>query len=207
LTGITTSIGDQCLVRMEFDTSDAMWHEHVTPLRSKAAEVIGAATGARLIALSGNMCTDKKPAAVNVVLGRGRSVAAGIHLPDPLIREVLKTDARTLADVNTRKNLVGSARAGSLGFNAHAANIVAAIFIACGQDPAMGRGSRRPPGPDDDGVYVAVTLPRYWSARRGNGDLHAEGVGLLGAGRRRPAGTHARRLRDQPARCLPGNCP
>lgn len=37
-------------------------------------------------------------------------------------------------DLNINKNLVGSAMAGSIGgYNAHAANIVAAIYIACGQ--------------------------------------------------------------------------
>ena len=37
-------------------------------------------------------------------------------------------------ELNLNKNLVGSAMAGSIGgFNAHAANIVAAIYIACGQ--------------------------------------------------------------------------
>lgn len=37
-------------------------------------------------------------------------------------------------ELNISKNLVGSAMAGSIGgFNAHAANIVAAIYIACGQ--------------------------------------------------------------------------
>ncbi len=38
------------------------------------------------------------------------------------------------------KNLVGSAVAGTVagaGSNAHAANVVAAIFIATGQDPAQ----------------------------------------------------------------------
>ena len=39
-----------------------------------------------------------------------------------------------LVDLNISKNLVGSAMAGSLGgFNAHAANVVTAIFIATGQ--------------------------------------------------------------------------
>ena len=39
-----------------------------------------------------------------------------------------------LVDLNISKNLVGSAMAGSMGgFNAHAANIVSAIFIATGQ--------------------------------------------------------------------------
>jgi hydroxymethylglutaryl-CoA reductase (NADPH) len=36
------------------------------------------------------------------------------------------------------KNLIGSAMAGSIGgFNAHAANLVAATFLATGQDPAQ----------------------------------------------------------------------
>lgn len=39
-----------------------------------------------------------------------------------------------LAELNVSKNLVGSAMAGAIGgFNAHAANIVTAIFIATGQ--------------------------------------------------------------------------
>jgi hydroxymethylglutaryl-CoA reductase (NADPH) len=39
-----------------------------------------------------------------------------------------------LCDLNIAKNLTGSALAGSIGgFNAHAANIVTAIFLATGQ--------------------------------------------------------------------------
>lgn len=39
-----------------------------------------------------------------------------------------------MVEVNISKNLVGSAMAGSIGgYNAHAANIVTAIYIACGQ--------------------------------------------------------------------------
>ena len=51
-----------------------------------------------------------------------------------LSMQVLKTNVEALVDLNISKNLVGSAMAGSLGgFNAHAANIVTAIFIATGQ--------------------------------------------------------------------------
>ena len=93
LTGITTAIGGTSVfVRLEFDTKDAMGMNMVTIASAKAAETISAATGARLIALSGNLCTDKKPAAVNLVLGRGRTVAAGVFLSDALVREVFKTD-------------------------------------------------------------------------------------------------------------------
>lgn len=47
---------------------------------------------------------------------------------------MLKTTTEDLVEVNINKNLVGSAMAGSIGgYNAHAANIVTAIYIACGQ--------------------------------------------------------------------------
>lgn len=39
-----------------------------------------------------------------------------------------------LTELNVSKNFVGSAMAGAIGgFNAHAANIVTAVFIATGQ--------------------------------------------------------------------------
>lgn len=48
--------------------------------------------------------------------------------------QTLKTSTYSLIEVNINKNLVGSAMAGCLGgYNAHAANIVTAIYIACGQ--------------------------------------------------------------------------
>ena len=39
-------------------------------------------------------------------------------------------------EVNISKNLIGSAIAGSMGFNAHYANMIGAIFLATGQDEA-----------------------------------------------------------------------
>lgn len=50
------------------------------------------------------------------------------------MKNVLKTNVSALVDLNVNKNLIGSAMAGSIGgFNAHAANVVSAIFIATGQ--------------------------------------------------------------------------
>lgn len=55
-------------------------------------------------------------------------------VPADVVSSVLKTTVQALVDVNISKNLIGSAVAGSIGgFNAHAANIVTAIFIATGQ--------------------------------------------------------------------------
>lgn len=55
-------------------------------------------------------------------------------VPGKVVAEVLKTSVSALVEANITKNLVGSSLAGSIGGNnAHAANIVAAMFIACGQ--------------------------------------------------------------------------
>jgi hydroxymethylglutaryl-CoA reductase (NADPH) len=91
-----------------------------------------------IISLSGNFCTDKKPAAVNWIDGRGKAVVAEAIIPGDIVRNVLKSDVNALVELNIAKNLIGSAMAGSIGgFNAHASNIVTAIFLATGQDPAQ----------------------------------------------------------------------
>jgi hydroxymethylglutaryl-CoA reductase (NADPH) len=93
----------------------------------------------KIISLSGNYCTDKKAAAVNWILGRGKSVVAEVVIPSEAVRKVLKCSVPDLVKLNTDKNLVGSALAGIAtgGFNAHAANVTTAIFLATGQDPAQ----------------------------------------------------------------------
>ncbi|HJJ87380.1 MAG TPA: hypothetical protein O0X17_03480, partial [Methanocorpusculum sp.] len=159
-------------VRMSYKTGDAMGMNMATIASEAASKIIEEATGLRLIASSGNMCCDKKPAAINAVEGRGKTVSAGVFLSDELIRTVLKTEARLLIEVNMRKNLVGSARAGALGFNAHAANVVAALFLACGQDAAHvveGGNCITTAEAVDGGVYVSVTLPSLQVGTVGGG--------------------------------------
>lgn len=82
-------------------------------------------------------CYERKLTVLFVFLrieGRGKSVVAEAIVPAEIVSSVLKTSVHVLVDVNITKNLIGSAVAGSIGgFNAHAANIVTAIFIATGQ--------------------------------------------------------------------------
>lgn len=87
---------------------------------------------------SGNYCSDKKPAAVNWIEGRGKSVVCEAIIKEEVVKKILKTNVASLVELNMLKNLTGSAVAGALGgFNAHASNIVSAIYIATGQDPAQ----------------------------------------------------------------------
>lgn len=85
------------------------------------------------------MCSDKKPAAINWILGRGKSVVAECLIGYRAVEAVLKTDAVSLEKLCLAKNFSGSALAGATsgGFNAHAANVVAAVFAATGQDLAQ----------------------------------------------------------------------
>ncbi|MEQ2260297.1 hypothetical protein XENORESO_012216 [Xenotaenia resolanae] len=119
-----------------------------------------------VLSVSGNYCTDKKPAAINWILGRGKSAVCEATIPGQVVKEVLKSSTAALVDLNISKNLVGSAMAGSVGgFNAHSANIVAAIYIACGQDPAQTVGSSscitqmEAAGPDGEDLYISCTMP------------------------------------------------
>jgi hydroxymethylglutaryl-CoA reductase (NADPH) len=197
---VTTYVaGTSVFVRLEFDTKDAMGMNMATIASQAVGDLIERETGAHLVALSGNMCTDKKPAAINLIRGRGKTVVAGVRLSDAMVTDLLKTDTATLAEVNHRKNLVGSARAASFGFNAHAANVVAAIFIACGQDAAHvveGSGAITTVDQVDGGVYVSVTLPSLPVGTVGGGtgiETQQECLALLGvAGGGDPPGVHAK---------------
>mmetsp|Transcript_18098 Transcript_18098/g.20264 ORF Transcript_18098/g.20264 Transcript_18098/m.20264 type:complete len:185 (+) Transcript_18098:477-1031(+) len=85
------------------------------------------------------MCArTKKPSAINWIEGRGKSVVAEAVIKRDIVENMLHTTVDSLVSTNIAKNLVGSSVAGSIGgFNAHAANIVAATFLATGQDPAQ----------------------------------------------------------------------
>jgi len=100
-------------------------------------ELIEPETGVECVALSGNYCVDKKPAAINFIEGRGKRIFAEVVLDKHVLGKCLKTSARSLVEVQYRKNLLGSAMAGSMGFNAHYANMLAAFFLATGQDVAQ----------------------------------------------------------------------
>jgi hydroxymethylglutaryl-CoA reductase (NADPH) len=198
-------VGDNVFLRFRYDTKDAMGMNMATIATRAACEVVERETAASLVALSGNLCTDKKPAAVNAVEGRGRSVTADVLLPREVVEERLHTTPEAVAEVNTRKNLTGSAKAGSLGFNAHVANVVAAVFLATGQDAAQvveGANAITTVEVREDGLYAAVSLASLEVGTVGGGTklpTQSEGLDVLGVrGGGDPAGENA----DALAECI-----
>ena len=47
-----------------------------------------------LVAISGNMCTDKKSAAINWVEGRGKSIVCEARIPGQYVEATLKTTVK-----------------------------------------------------------------------------------------------------------------
>lgn len=156
--------GTTVFLRFRFATGDAMGMNMTTIACDRMVrEVIEPETGVPCIALSGNLCVDKKPSAINFQQGRGKRIRAEVELGPEVLQTILKTSSNELVEVQYRKNLLGSIAAGSSGFNAQFANMVAAFFIATGQDVAhVGEGSMgitaiEPRG--RDGVLASIFMP------------------------------------------------
>ncbi len=167
-------IGRNVWLRFAYETGDAAGLNMVTIATQRACDWIAAnQKGAKLVALSGNVCVDKKVSGLNFVLGRGKSVIAEAVLTRKALKGVLKCSAEEFVDVNYRKNLLGSVMGVSRGFNAHAANVIAATFIALGQDPAhVVDGSMAVTTAELEGngdVYVSVTIPALCVGTLGGG--------------------------------------
>ncbi|WP_174591632.1 hydroxymethylglutaryl-CoA reductase (NADPH) [Methanocella conradii] len=196
-------VGRSVFLRLAFDTKDAMGMNMATIASDAVMRLLEKKFDLRLVALSSNMCTDKKPAAINVIEGRGRTTVAEVLVPRKVVIERLKATPEDLCEVNYRKNFLGSARAVSFGFNAHVANVVAAMYIACGQDPAhVVEGSNAITSAElhDGDLLFTVSFPSLPLGTVGGGTglaTQSECLSLLGVrGGGDPPGSNARKLAE-----------
>jgi len=193
-------VGNLVWLRLVYRTGDAMGMNMATIASDEVCKVIEKSfPEAECVALSGNMCVDKKPSCLNKLLGRGKYVVAEALLPRDVVVKILKTEPEAIHYINISKNLMGSAAACSLSFNAHFANIIAAIFIATGQDVAQvvesSLGYTWTELREDGSLYISVTLPSLEVGTVGGGTwlpTQREALELLGvAGGGSPPGINA----------------
>jgi len=195
-------VGRSLFLRFSYDTADAMGMNMVTFATQKICDSVSQNfPSIELLALSGNMCIDKKPSALGLLYGRGFSINAEALVPNELIREKLHCTSERLIEVATRKLFIGSGLAGAYGFNAHVANIIAAMFIATGQDPAhVVEGSQAITTVeqyDQDTLYIGVYLSSINCATVGGGTdgrTQQEALKILGVTNTLPPGENSRRL-------------
>lgn len=172
-------VGNLLYIRIECTTGDAAGHNMVT----KAAEqvqkwVLGNFSDLSYASISGNFCTDKKPSAVNGILGRGKYTIAEVTIPKKILTRMLRTTADDIVRLNYEKNYVGGVIAGSLrSANAHFANMVLGFYLATGQDAAniieASQGFVHCEVRDGGDLYFSCTLPNVI-------------VGTVGAGKTIP---------------------
>jgi hydroxymethylglutaryl-CoA reductase (NADPH) len=165
--------GRSLFIRFSFDSEDAMGMNMATIATEKAALFIEKETGIKCLSVSGNYDVDKKAAWINFINGRGKQVWADVTLKKEVVENILKTTSDKISELILRKIMTGSGLSGSIGFNAHYANIIAAIFAATGQDLGQvvegSLGVTAAETLDNGDLYFSIFLPNLMVGTVGGG--------------------------------------
>ena len=161
-----------CLyTRFNYTTGDAAGQNMTGRATLAACEWIREQTGARFM-LTGSMDTDKKHSMANTLLTRGRRVVAEALLPRPVLHARLGLTPEQLLEAR-QLHAIGGLMAGSAYNGAHAANALAALFIATGQDVAnvaeSHAGLTYTYITEDGDYYWSLTLPALIVGTTGGG--------------------------------------
>jgi len=122
--------------------------------------------------LEGNLATDKKASKVNDLQTRGKRVTAEVTLSEQTCLHHLGAEPASIAH-HGKISAINSFFGGLNSNGAHAANGLAALFIACGQDEAnVAESSASITNVtllDDSSLHVSVTIPSLIVATYGGG--------------------------------------
>jgi hydroxymethylglutaryl-CoA reductase (NADPH) len=177
--------GRQVILNLGFSTGDAQGMNMIVKATEAICRWVEASyPGSRYLLFSG-MCSEKRASGFLLARGKGKRVTAGCLIPHQVLRLYLHVSADELFRT-WQTTVMGHLQAGAIGYNAHAANGLAAIFIATGQDVANVVNAScaltcfelQP-----DGLYVSTTLPALTVATVGGGTglpSQSEALGILG---------------------------
>lgn len=166
--------GNYVYILFEYLTGDASGQNMVTIATNAVFEFIMANSPVtpKHAFLDGNLSGDKKASSQSLRSVRGKKVTAEAHIPADLINKYLHTTPEKMMSF-TQMSTVGGALSGSIGVNAHYANALAALYIACGQDAACvaesAIGITRIEVDCHGDLYASVTLPNLMVGTVGGG--------------------------------------
>jgi len=156
--------GNHVYLILDYTTGDASGQNMVTIATQKVCEHImeHATIRPQAFFVEANLSGDKKATAHSFVTVRGKKVSAEVTLPAALVAYRLRTTPRELERC-WKMFAIGAIQSGSIGVHGHFANALAALYIACGQDPACvaesAVGVTRFEVTDNGDLYASVTLP------------------------------------------------
>lgn len=156
-------VGPLRYLRFNYSTGDAAGQNLVSKATFFACEWIrNNYPGRPKYFMSGNTETDKKHSHMNILFSRGKRVVAEAFIRPEVFEQVMHFDASKLLWVR-QVQMTGAVLAGSANNGAHAANGLAALFIATGQDAATvaeGHAAITYAQRLEDGTYYwSITLP------------------------------------------------
>ncbi len=155
------------------DTDEAMGMNMVTLAAQAIADwIVAHSEGVKCMTVAGNVDSDKKASRRTHQRGRGYEVIASVTLSKETIADILKSTPADMVAVAKAKLDAGSDVAGAIGKNLHVANIVAALYLATGQDAAhVVEGSLADTTVEETatGLKVSVRLPAILVGVRGGG--------------------------------------
>ena len=166
--------GNHVYLVFEYVTGDASGQNMVTIATHKVFHYILEHSPIQPIDafLDGNLSGDKKANAHTLRSVRGKKVSAEVTIPKALVEKYLHTTPEAMVKFG-KMTMVGGLLSGSIGINAHYANALTALYIACGQDAACvaesAVGITRMDVDTDGNLYASVTLPNIMVGTVGGG--------------------------------------
>ncbi len=167
------AVANLLYLRFNYTTGDAAGQNMTGKATRAACEWIRENHPARpKYVLSGAIDTDKKHSAINTLRTRGRRVVAEAVIRRDVLQRLMRVETRDLFRMRQISN-AGALLSGSAYNGPHAANGIAAMFIACGQDVAnvaeSHAGITYAQLLENGDYYWSVTLPSLIVASYGGG--------------------------------------
>jgi hydroxymethylglutaryl-CoA reductase (NADPH) len=178
--------GRSVILNFDYSSGDAMGLNMITVATDRACRFIAVRTDVEKWFIESNLSSEKKLSSYNLIHGKGKEVVAEATLPKGLVsRNLHATPADIVEAVSVFR--LGAMKAGIPAPNAHFANGLAALYLACGQDVASvvnaSAGFTQMELDKNGDLYASVYLPSLILGTVGGGTAvgtHGECLEMLG---------------------------